>query len=148
RDNNHINNNGNGSISIAIRENIVSIDPHNTSTVSARSVQNAMYERLFALGEDGELHPLLAIDYEQNEDATEYTFKLREDVMFHDGSTFNAKVVKVNFDRILNSEGSFSSYRQVEDVETVEIIDDYTVKFILKEPNNQFLAKVDDIRIA
>ena len=57
-------------------------------------------------------HPSLATEWSVNDDATEYTFSLRDDVTFHDGTPFNAEAVKFTFDRIvdpdLNSQMAFS----------------------------------------
>ncbi|MGY2127051.1 ABC transporter substrate-binding protein [Blastococcus sp. SYSU DS0617] len=52
-----------------------------------------------------ELVPALAEDWEVSEDGLEYTFNLREDVQFHDGTDFNAEAVCFNFDRWHNFEG-------------------------------------------
>ncbi len=43
--------------------------------------------------------PLLATEWEVNDDSTEYTFTLRDDVTFHDGEKFDAAAVCANFDR-------------------------------------------------
>ncbi|WP_456600547.1 ABC transporter substrate-binding protein [Blastococcus sp. SYSU DS0616] len=52
-----------------------------------------------------ELVPALAEDWEVSEDGLEYTFNLREDVQFHDGTDFNAEAVCFNFDRWHNFGG-------------------------------------------
>src|SRR5579883_3617409 len=48
------------------------------------------------------LVPALAKSWEISKDGTQYTFKLREGVKFHDGSPFDAEAVKFNFDRFWN----------------------------------------------
>src|SRR5690625_1726992 len=95
---------------IAQNENITTIDPNNGSTTTAQGIQDAMYERLYEIGEDHEMHPGLATDYELSDDGLEYTFELREGVEFTDGAKFDAEAVKTNFDRILDSKGSLSAY--------------------------------------
>ncbi|WP_432476406.1 ABC transporter substrate-binding protein [Nocardioides sp. GXQ0305] len=47
-----------------------------------------------------EVVPELATEWESNEDGTEWTFQLRDDVTFHDGTEFNAEAVCANFDRM------------------------------------------------
>ena len=49
--------------------------------------------------------PLLATDWESNEEGTSYTFDLQEGVTFHDGTEFNAEAVCANFDRWYNWTG-------------------------------------------
>jgi peptide/nickel transport system substrate-binding protein len=49
-----------------------------------------------------EVAPALAESWEISEDGTEYTFTLREGVVFHDGTPFDAEAVKFNFDRMLD----------------------------------------------
>lgn len=133
---------------IAQDENITTIDPHNGSTTTAQGIQDAMYERLYEIGEDYEMHPGLATDYELSDDGLEYTFELREGVQFTDGAEFNAEAVKINFDRILDSKGSLSAYRGIETVEKVEVLDNDKIKLTLSNPNNQFLFQLNQVRIA
>lgn len=56
--------------------------------------------------------PLLAESWENSSDGLEYTFQLRNDVKFHDGTDFNAEAVCVNFDRWYN----FPETAQTEDL--------------------------------
>ncbi|MCI2419764.1 ABC transporter substrate-binding protein [Saccharopolyspora sp. K220] len=54
--------------------------------------------------ETGEITPWLAQSWEYNQDLTEFTFHLRRDVTFSDGSPFNAEVVKANFDQYVHGD--------------------------------------------
>jgi peptide/nickel transport system substrate-binding protein len=56
-----------------------------------------------------EVEPGLATEWEPNDEGTAYTFQLRDDVTFHDGTPFNAEAVCFNFDRWYNFEGSFQN---------------------------------------
>jgi peptide/nickel transport system substrate-binding protein len=78
------------------------------------------------------LSPWLATSWESNEDATEWTFHLRQGVKFHDGTDFNAEAVKYSIDRTMEM-GMGSSYIW-EPVEEIEVVDDYTVRFRLSYP--------------
>ena len=49
-----------------------------------------------------EFHPGLATSYSVSPDGTEYTFNLRQDVDFHDGTHFDANAVKANFEHIVD----------------------------------------------
>jgi peptide/nickel transport system substrate-binding protein len=56
-----------------------------------------------------EVEPVLAESYEVNDDATVFTFKIREGVKFHDGTDLDAKAVCFNFDRWYNFKGPLQS---------------------------------------
>ncbi|MBY8910914.1 glutathione ABC transporter substrate-binding protein, partial [Salinicoccus roseus] len=78
------------------------------------------------LNQDLELEPGLAESYEQLDDTT-LEFTLREDVTFHDGSPFNAEVVKANLDRVRDPEVGAPLEFLFTEIEEVEVVDDYTV---------------------
>ncbi|HRQ11639.1 MAG TPA: ABC transporter substrate-binding protein, partial [Trueperaceae bacterium] len=63
-------------------------------------VSSQITERLvdFAPGKT-DLIPALATSWSANDDATVWTFELRQGVKFHDGTPFNAEAVKFNIDR-------------------------------------------------
>jgi peptide/nickel transport system substrate-binding protein len=84
-----------------------------------------------------DLEPGLATGYDVSDDGLEYTFYLVEGVSFPDGTPFNAEAVKWSIDRVVALEGDpnwlVSSF-----VDSVEVVDEYTVKFILQSPVNYF----------
>ncbi len=84
--------------------------------------------------EQGEIVPGLAETWEVN--GNEITFKLKEGVKFSDGADFNAAVVKKNIEQIPELIGSVmsSTYSVLSKLKEVQVLDDYTVKLILKEP--------------
>ena len=86
--------------------------------------------------------PGLAESYEANEDATEFIFHLRQGVTFHDGTPFNAAAVKSIFDRAGNPENHLKRQSLFAMVDHTDVVDDYTVKVVLKYP---FGAFVNDI---
>ena len=75
------------------------------------------------------LSPKLAVSWESNEDATEWTFHLREGVKFHDGEPFNAEAVKYSISK--TTELGIGSAYIWDPVEEMEVVDDYTIKFKL-----------------
>jgi peptide/nickel transport system substrate-binding protein len=100
--------------------------------------------------------PALAESCEANEDATEWTCKLREGVKFHDGTDFNADAVVFNFERWRFTDNPYHFESQVFEyyeymwggfddasmITSVEAVDDYTVKFTLSAPLAPFLANL------
>jgi nickel transport system substrate-binding protein len=88
-------------LTIAWARDVGEMNPHvyNPSQLFAQSM---VYEPLVSYGVGGELKPHLAESWEISEDGKVYTFHLRQDVKFSDGTSFNAEIVKKNFDTILS----------------------------------------------
>src|SRR5207244_6822 len=63
-----------------------------------------------------------------------YTFKLKKNVLFHDGTRLDASVVKFNVDRIMDPATRSSMRTFYEPVHSVEVLDPYTVQIRLKHP--------------
>jgi peptide/nickel transport system substrate-binding protein len=92
-----------------------------------------------------EIQPLLATEWSTSADGKEWTFKLRKDVKFHDGTPFNAQAVKFSFDRQLppkrTDDMPYAEFT-FDGVKSVEVVDDYTVKIILEKPSATLLANL------
>jgi len=113
------------------------LDPHNTSDTYSGAIERAICQGLLGFDKNMNIIPLLAESYTYNANATEFTFKLRKGISFQDGAPFNAKAVKVNIDRLMT--GKYVRSSLMDPVKELKIIDDYTVKFILKQPFGAFL---------
>ena len=97
---------------------------------------NLIYENLVYMNPPASydlLRPGLATSWEANDDATEWTFHLREGVTFQDGEPFNADAVKATFEHYWATEGAGCSWIWGA-VEDVEVVDDYTVKMKCSYP--------------
>ena len=81
-----------------------------------------------------EVVPDLAESWEANADLTQYTFKLRSDVTWHDGEPLTADDVKFTFDAVLDPEVTARFSGPISSVESVEVVDPQTVVFNLKSP--------------
>jgi len=77
--------------------------------------------------------PGMAESYTANPAGDEFTFKLRKGVKFTDGSPFNAQAVKWSIERVMALKGD-PSWLVTDFVDSVSVVDDYTVKFKLKSP--------------
>ncbi|TGV03079.1 glutathione ABC transporter substrate-binding protein GsiB, partial [Mesorhizobium sp. M00.F.Ca.ET.186.01.1.1] len=126
---------------IAVNENFITMDPQNTGDALSSGVQSAMFEGLLIYDKDLKLIPGLSTEYSVNEDSTEYTFKLRQNVKFHDGTPFNAQAVKINFDRMSNQDNNLRAYRNYKYIKSTEVVDDYTVKVTLNQPFSAMINK-------
>jgi peptide/nickel transport system substrate-binding protein len=102
-------------------------------------VSGDIYESLLRYNFDLSPEPQLAESWEISEDGKTYTFKLREGVVFHDGTPFTSADVKFSMDVFLRETHSrMRTY--MEHVESIETPDDHTVVFNLKYPFGPFLG--------
>ncbi|NDJ59519.1 MAG: ABC transporter substrate-binding protein [Chloroflexi bacterium] len=119
-----------------------SLDPGVTTLSGVGIMVGHVFDTLIYQQPLGTYHPGLATEWTVNEDATEYTFTLRDDVTFHDGTPFNAEAVKFTFDRIvdpeLNSQMAFSFLGGTTYQETV-VVDEFTATVRFNSPNAAFL---------
>jgi peptide/nickel transport system substrate-binding protein len=136
----------------------VCLDPVNaTDGESFRATRQVMDTLLRFKPESFDLAPALATEIPEAENGGRtYTVKLRKGVKFHDGTEFNADAVKFNFDRWRDSKNAYhkgggsdsadfayysSQFGGFDDdsvIKSVDVVDDYTVKFNLKEPQGPF----------
>jgi peptide/nickel transport system substrate-binding protein len=99
-----------------------------------------VWEPLVGVDEEWKPVPQLAEDWEHSDDATEWTFFLREGVRFHDGTRFDADAVLANFERyeavgVGSSQFySFSLGRFYPGYEGIEKVDDYTIRLTFDRP--------------
>jgi ABC-type transport system substrate-binding protein len=116
-----------GTLRVASYVDITSLDPHATATWPSYMVQELMYDNLVEWDADGQPIPGLAESWDVADDGLTYTFKLREDVAFHDGTVCDANAVKASFDRLLNPERASAAYTQMNFIDSVEVVDPHTV---------------------
>jgi len=115
-------------------EGFIILDTQNTNSTSNHIIDKLIYDRLIELQLDGSLVPGLAKSWELNEDETEITFHLREGVKFHNGEPFTSESVKFTFERLRdNPELVRASQFGSDQIEKVEIIDDYTCVLHMKQ---------------
>ncbi len=112
---------------------------------SAKVIVN-VFENLVQYKEGStEIEPGLATEWSCSPDGKEWTFKLRQGVKFHDGTPFNAEAVKFSVERQLppnrTDDMPYASFT-FGPVQKVEVVDEYTVKFILNAPYAPFLANL------
>ncbi|GED66984.1 peptide ABC transporter substrate-binding protein [Brevibacillus reuszeri] len=106
--------------------------------VSHRVFRN-IFDSLVFQAKDGTFQPWLASSWTKSEDGKEYTFKLRKDVKFQDGTAFNAAAVKANFDHIFAG-GRGQSRSLLGTFSSAEVVDEHTIKIILSEPFEPLLS--------
>jgi peptide/nickel transport system substrate-binding protein len=119
---------------------LTGFDPAVAWTTDARGVEQMAYEGLLRLkGNTSELEPALATAYSISADGLNYTFTLRQGVLFSDGSPFNATCVQVSFQRLLGIGQQSANFNMIT---KVDVVDPYTVRFDLNFSFAPFLSSM------
>ena len=141
-------------ITYTLREDLPSMDPQNSNSISCATAEICTYAML-TRNVEGEIKPDAAESWDISDDGLEYTFHLRQGVKFHNGNDFTAEDVAYTFHRMLTVEGGVNTEfidqikgadellaGETDTLEGVEVVDDYTIKVTLKEPFAGFLASI------
>jgi len=115
------------------------LDPHIAYDPMSSDAIMQVYECLVIFKDDtSEIVPHLAKSWEVSSDGRVWTFHLREDVKFSDGTTFDAEAVKINFDRLLSiNQGPAWMFDMIT---KTEVADKFTVRLTLEYPYASLLA--------
>jgi peptide/nickel transport system substrate-binding protein len=99
--------------------------------------------------ETGEIIPWLAESWEVDDTATSFTFHLRDDVTFSDGTPFTADVVKANFDDIIaNGAKANAALPSFGGYESTTVVDPQTVTVAFSTPNAPFLQAASQVGLS
>jgi peptide/nickel transport system substrate-binding protein len=119
------------------------LDPTLARTYTGRIVFAAMCDKLVDISPELDIVPQLATEWHWVDDNKGLVLKIRQGVKFQDGEPLDAAAVKFSIERHLNMEGS-NRKAEISAVSAVEIIDDHTVKLVLKAPFAPLLAALSD----
>lgn len=123
----------------ASTKDIRDINPH--LYLGEMSAQGMVFEPLVVNTKKG-VEPCLATSWEISEDGRVYTFHLRENVVFTDGTPFNAGAVKLNFEAVLANRQRHAWLDMVNEIEAVEAVDDHTFRLTLKHAYQPALVEL------
>jgi peptide/nickel transport system substrate-binding protein len=110
-----------------------SLDPQKTALLVAHEIMWQIYDSLIYLDEQGTVHPGLATEWSFSSDNLTVTYKLREGVAFHDGTPFDASIVKGTVERHLDPATASPNSYMLGPLDSVEVIDPLTVAYHYKE---------------
>jgi peptide/nickel transport system substrate-binding protein len=126
-----------------------SLDPQAVTAVNDFRILINLYDGLVRYKSGTlQVEPALAESWTISEDGRTYTFRLRQGVSFHDGTPFNARAVKFNFDRMLDKDhpfhdtGPFPLAFFFQAIQSTEVLDDHTVRFHLDAPYAPLLSNL------
>ena len=123
-----------GTLRIALEVLPPSLDLNVTFRPSLQNVFFTVGDALTYMTDSGEVVPALAESWKLVTDTT-WEFKLRQGVTFSNGETVKASDVKFTYDRVLNPENKLTSVTRIVTLESVEVVDDSTVRFHTKAPD-------------
>lgn len=132
-------------VTVSWPRDIGTMNPHvyNPSQLIAQSM---IYEPLVSYKNGGKLEPHLAESWTISEDGKEYTFKIRQNVKFSDGTAFNAEIAKKNFDAIMKNVENHSWLGFIGVLDKTEAVDEFTFKLTLKQPYYPTIQELSVIR--
>lgn len=96
--------------------------------------------------DDGSAQPWLATDWSYDEDSMTYTFNLREDAVFADGTPLTAADVVYTMERMITMNDGYS-YLFVGYVDSAEALSDYSVAFHMAQPYGPFVSALEALYI-
>jgi len=118
------------------------VPTRSTSRGDDRYILSQIFDTLVSMDESGNFVPQLATSWEMQEKAM--IMKLRDDVVFHDGTKFDAEAVKFIFDWYMGPDAKPIFTSEINSIESVDVIDAYTVRFNLKEPSAILLSALSN----
>jgi len=135
-------------LTIVFQANQGTLDPHFAATNQEMLVIRNIYNGLLKYKPDSaEITGDLATSWDTSADGLTYTFKLRQDVEWQKGfGHFTANDVKASFDRLRAADTKSPFAGSIGMLSEVQVVDDYTVKFVLSTPYAAFLQLLTDYR--
>lgn len=125
------------------------LDVQTASDVPVQLVLLNAYDQLYRyIGNPPELKPWLAESHTVSPDGLTWTFKLRQNIKFHDGAVMTPDDVVYSFRRLMAlGKGSASTFKGIVKPDNITAIDDHTVKFVLDTPYAPFLSAIPLVAI-
>ncbi len=125
-----------GVLQFGARGDTSGLDSHRNNQLHTSHPTAVMYTGLTDIDQQGNIVPGIAESWEPNKDLTSWVFRLRKGVLFHNGREVDAEAVKLNILRIKDPAiGSDWHRGAVETIQTVDVLDKYTVRFNLTMPD-------------
>lgn len=132
-----------GSVVVGIQQDIDSLDPHKATSAGTKEILFNIFEGLVKPDENGNLISAVASDYTISEDGLVYTFPLRDNVKFHNGSPVTAEDVKYSLERVsglLDGTALISTLSTAKGgIQKVDILNEKTVQVTVGSANTELI---------
>ncbi|MEJ2054748.1 MAG: ABC transporter substrate-binding protein, partial [Calditrichaceae bacterium] len=113
------------------------LEPTYDLMIDGSQIYSQIYESLVVLDSDCKtINPHLAVDWKISKDKCTYTFYLRNNVYFHDGTKLSTRSVSGTYEYLRNIEYGSEIF---DHASKINIIDSLTFQFVLKKPYSNFL---------
>lgn len=120
----------------------VNLIPFLATDSASHSITELVFNGLTKVDKNLNIVGDVAEKWDISEDGKEITFYLRKNVRWHDSMPLTAKDVKFTFEAILDPKNACPYADSYIDIESIEIIDDYTIKFKYSQPYAPALSKL------
>lgn len=128
---------------IGLQDDADVLDPDQSRTFVGRIVYTGLCDKLVDLNAKVEIVPQLATDWAYSDAGKKLVMNLREGVVFHDGTPFDAEAVVYNVERSMTLPESRRK-SELASVESIEATGPMQVTFNLKAPDASLLAQLSD----
>jgi ABC-type dipeptide/oligopeptide/nickel transport system permease component/ABC-type transport system substrate-binding protein len=119
------------------------LDPAaNPAAAISEILYGNVFEGLVQFAADGSVVPRLASSWEVSDGGLTYTFHLQHGVHFHDGSVFDAAIVKFSLDRAREPGSVNPQKSRLAKIRDVDIVDPYTVRILLTQRSGGLLQSL------
>ena len=122
-----------GELRVAIPWTPENLDPTMNLSSFRAMVGVSLFDSLVGRDAENRIVPQLAESWRLVDEVT-WQLKLRRGVVFHDGEPFNAEAVRFTFQRVLDPEQKSPNRANVAEIVRVEVVDDYTVNLVTRQP--------------
>jgi len=137
-------------ITVGMETILENLDWMTNSTLNAAGIFETMYDTLVTLDENVTMQPMLATEWSVSEDGKVWTFKLRDDAKFWDGTPLTAKDVKYTFERMQEDAYNIGNTNYLNTqfgFEKAVVLDDQTIEVYTTAPVPALLYTLEEIAI-
>ncbi|GAC1317271.1 MAG: ABC transporter substrate-binding protein [Chloroflexota bacterium] len=125
-------------LTIDLDSELESLDPYLAYGISSLSIHHNIFDFLLERDAQGNLAPGLAESWTAV-DPTTLEFKLRHNVVFHNGEPFTGESVRFSAQRMLDPNLNSGVRSRFASINEVKVVDPFTVRFLLARPDPQLL---------
>jgi peptide/nickel transport system substrate-binding protein len=129
-------------LTIGSAYDIINLVPFLSTDSPSGDVHNLIHEGLVGYVDNYVMVPKLAETWTTSTDGLTWTFNLRKNVKFHDGSAFTSADVKFTFEQILNPDIKSNNYKNYTIIKSMDTPDANTIVFHLASPFAPFLDRM------